>query len=116
MQFSNDISNTHIEQIDLQARLRLLPTPQLTIEQLYVDGVQVTVLPSDEPPPETLPDLRSPIAVLVRDLRLRDVSISLPDQSRTGPSRYCWTRCRQHLTMATALLCSNCNCRHTPLN
>jgi len=81
VQFSNDISNTNIEQIELQARLRLLPTPQLTIQQLHVDGVQVTVLPSDEPPPQTLPDLRSPIAVMVRDLRLRDVSVRLPDQN-----------------------------------
>ncbi len=81
VQFSNDISNTTIEQIKLQAKLTLLPQPRLSIGQLHVDGVQVTVLPSDEPPPEILPDLRSPITVQVRDLRLRDVSVRLPDQN-----------------------------------
>jgi translocation and assembly module TamB len=81
VQFSNDISNTDIEQIELQAVLKLLPSPRLIIQRLYVDGVQVTVLPSDEPPPETLPDLRSPLKVVVQDLRLRELSLRLPNQA-----------------------------------
>ncbi|GAB4118252.1 MAG: hypothetical protein Tsb0027_11450 [Wenzhouxiangellaceae bacterium] len=78
--FSNAASSTSIEQIELQAKLRLLPTPRLIIQRLYLDGVKVSVLPSDEPPPETLPDLRSPLAIKVRDLRLRQLSLRLPDQ------------------------------------
>jgi len=78
--FSNAASSTSIEQIELQAKLRLLPAPRLIIQRLHLAGVQVNVLPSDEPPPATLPDLRSPLAIKVRDLRLRQLSLRWPDQ------------------------------------
>lgn len=72
---------TRIDQLQLQMRFRWLPTPRLTIEQLHGDTIDV-VLESSDPQssdtPRDLPDLTSPLAVYLEDVRFSNIVLTLP--------------------------------------
>jgi len=75
-----------VGRVELAARLRLIGGLELTVERLLVREADIVLPPSepdDEPPgPITLPDLVSPLPVVIENLDLANVRL-LPHQSET---------------------------------
>lgn len=66
----------HVDRVQLEWRLRELLEKRLDIQRLYADGIRIRTTPSEEEKEKgPLPDVNLRFNIIVRDARVRDLSI-----------------------------------------
>lgn len=77
VKYENDTLRVEIDRLQLRWRPEALWSRQLDVERLWADGVRVVTLPTEEKKEKTpLPDLNLRFNVVVRDARVRGMTLS----------------------------------------
>lgn len=76
----------HVDRVQLEWKLRELLDKRLDIQRLYADGVRIRTTPTEEEKERSpLPDVNLRFNIIVRDARVRDLSIGAKNAPPTEP-------------------------------
>lgn len=77
LKYENDTLRVEIDRLQLRWRPEALWSRQLDVERLWADGIRVVTIPTEEKKEKTpLPDLNLRFNVIVRDARVRGMTLS----------------------------------------